>query len=297
MRHTSTYTPSYSRLPESVRTLLSTAELSGAASKTHTSCIFLSASPFTILPHFSANPPLALAPHFRHHRHPQYRSRRPRRLTVGLPDGMCYPVHLRGSLAVLGRCGMSSALCAITTLNSPSVCGNIYDFFFCILTSGLALDLTPPLPASQGILARWVAEPIQHVLLPTSTFIPNAKGYPVLPKGTQVFLQDLMKVPCLSNGLLPLLIEDAEPPHGYSIWDWPALTFAGFRGQVHRLHPLPGEKQPPCQTRQRGKHSRELLARLSRLPPNAFAGGGMRLVTVGERTNFASNLAITRSLR
>lgn len=58
----------------------------------------------------------------------------------------------------------------------------------------VALDLTLPLPSVPGVLSRWFAEPVQHVYVPTSTFIPNGKGYPVLPKGTQLFLQDLMKV-------------------------------------------------------------------------------------------------------
>ncbi|KAH8117716.1 PRMT5-domain-containing protein [Phellopilus nigrolimitatus] len=57
----------------------------------------------------------------------------------------------------------------------------------------LALDLTLPLPSEQGILSRWSAEPVTHILLPASTFIPNAKGYPVLPKGTQAFLQTMMQ--------------------------------------------------------------------------------------------------------
>lgn len=57
-----------------------------------------------------------------------------------------------------------------------------------------ALDLTPPLPASLGILARWTAEPTRHIFLPATTFVPNAKGYPVLTKATQAFLRDIVKV-------------------------------------------------------------------------------------------------------
>ena len=62
------------------------------------------------------------------------------------------------------------------------------------LISILALDLSLPLPSTSEILSRWHAEPVSHVFLPASTFIPNAKGYPVLPKGTQAFLQNLMRV-------------------------------------------------------------------------------------------------------
>ncbi|KAF8674146.1 class I-like SAM-binding methyltransferase superfamily [Rhizoctonia solani] len=57
----------------------------------------------------------------------------------------------------------------------------------------VALDLTPALPASSGVLARWSAEHVQHLILPATTFIPNGKGYPVLPKLTQGFLRDLFK--------------------------------------------------------------------------------------------------------
>ncbi|EPQ54063.1 PRMT5-domain-containing protein, partial [Gloeophyllum trabeum ATCC 11539] len=57
----------------------------------------------------------------------------------------------------------------------------------------LTLDLTPPLPSSAGVLKRWAAEPMHSIFLPASTFIANAKGYPVLPKGTQTFIRDIMK--------------------------------------------------------------------------------------------------------
>jgi type II protein arginine methyltransferase len=56
-----------------------------------------------------------------------------------------------------------------------------------------ALDLTPPLPSGAGILSRWAAEPLRHVFLPASAFIANPKGYPVLPKGAQSFIRDIMK--------------------------------------------------------------------------------------------------------
>ncbi|CAE7123581.1 unnamed protein product [Rhizoctonia solani] len=57
----------------------------------------------------------------------------------------------------------------------------------------VALDLTAALPALPGVLARWSAEHVQHLILPATTFIPNAKGYPVLPKLMQGFLRDLFK--------------------------------------------------------------------------------------------------------
>ncbi|KAJ6505960.1 PRMT5-domain-containing protein [Mycena vulgaris] len=56
----------------------------------------------------------------------------------------------------------------------------------------LTLDLTPPIPAKSGFLSKWKAEPIRHLFLPTSTFIANTKGYPVLPKATQSFIRESM---------------------------------------------------------------------------------------------------------
>ncbi|KAH9959604.1 PRMT5 arginine-N-methyltransferase-domain-containing protein [Russula dissimulans] len=57
----------------------------------------------------------------------------------------------------------------------------------------LTLDLMPPLPSVPGVLNRWAAEPIRHLFIPASSFIANAKGYPVLPKGSQSFIRDVMK--------------------------------------------------------------------------------------------------------
>lgn len=45
-----------------------------------------------------------------------------------------------------------------------------------------------------GALARWTAEPVKHVWLPAGSFIPNAKGYPVLSKACQAFLKGMCKV-------------------------------------------------------------------------------------------------------
>ncbi|EMD34129.1 hypothetical protein CERSUDRAFT_141621 [Gelatoporia subvermispora B] len=58
----------------------------------------------------------------------------------------------------------------------------------------LTLDLTLPLPSTLGVLSQWLAEPVRHIFLPASAFIANAKGYPVLPKGTQAFIRDVMKL-------------------------------------------------------------------------------------------------------
>jgi protein arginine N-methyltransferase 5 len=55
------------------------------------------------------------------------------------------------------------------------------------------LDLSLPLPSSAGILSRWTTEPCYQILLPATSFISNAKGYPVLTKATQNFLRSTFK--------------------------------------------------------------------------------------------------------
>ena len=52
------------------------------------------------------------------------------------------------------------------------------------------------------MLNQWLAEPVRHLWLPASTFIANAKGYPVLPKGTQSFIRDIMKVGAPSSWVM-----------------------------------------------------------------------------------------------
>ncbi|KAG9224846.1 hypothetical protein PTI98_009954 [Pleurotus ostreatus] len=57
----------------------------------------------------------------------------------------------------------------------------------------LMLDLTPlPFPTATEALLKWNAEPVKYLFLPSSTFIANMKGYPVLPKATQSFIREMM---------------------------------------------------------------------------------------------------------
>ncbi|KZO90669.1 PRMT5-domain-containing protein [Calocera viscosa TUFC12733] len=57
----------------------------------------------------------------------------------------------------------------------------------------IVLDLSPPFPLRLGAMDRWSAEPIRHIFLPATSFIPNAKGYPVLAKANQIFLKEVMQ--------------------------------------------------------------------------------------------------------
>lgn len=56
----------------------------------------------------------------------------------------------------------------------------------------VALEITSQLPPDEQLLDMWVAEPIRLVIVPGEVFVPNSKGYPVLPKPHQKFIQKLM---------------------------------------------------------------------------------------------------------
>lgn len=55
----------------------------------------------------------------------------------------------------------------------------------------LLLDLSMPLPPTTG-LSRWKAEPVSHIWLPASSYLSNAKGFPVLSKATQTLIRNLL---------------------------------------------------------------------------------------------------------
>jgi PRMT5 TIM barrel domain len=57
----------------------------------------------------------------------------------------------------------------------------------------VALEITEDLPDMDS-LNRWLAEPVKAVFVPTSVFIANKRGYPVLSTGHQDFLQKLFRV-------------------------------------------------------------------------------------------------------
>ncbi|GFO27083.1 protein arginine N-methyltransferase 5 [Plakobranchus ocellatus] len=58
---------------------------------------------------------------------------------------------------------------------------------------GVALELTPDLP-SPGVIERWLSEPVKAVVVPTSLFLTNKKGYPVLSKAHQAVIKSLFKL-------------------------------------------------------------------------------------------------------
>lgn len=58
---------------------------------------------------------------------------------------------------------------------------------------GIALELTADLPDKE-VLERWLGEPIRCAILPTTLFLTNKKGYPVLSKAHQAFVKCLYKL-------------------------------------------------------------------------------------------------------
>ncbi|KAI8980873.1 PRMT5 arginine-N-methyltransferase-domain-containing protein [Pilobolus umbonatus] len=56
----------------------------------------------------------------------------------------------------------------------------------------VALELTAELPKNRELLDVWFAEPVKTVIVPGDIFISNTKGYPVLPKGHQQFIKEMM---------------------------------------------------------------------------------------------------------
>lgn len=52
---------------------------------------------------------------------------------------------------------------------------------------GVALELGPAVPP-QSELQRWFGEPVRAIIVPTSTFQPNKRGFPALSKAHQAVL-------------------------------------------------------------------------------------------------------------
>ncbi|XP_071276318.1 protein arginine N-methyltransferase 5 isoform X1 [Agelaius tricolor] len=70
----------------------------------------------------------------------------------------------------------------------------------------LALEIGPDLP-SPAALARWLGEPVRAAFLPTRLFLTNKKGFPVLARGHQRLLGQLLKLDVQ-------IIVQGSPRHG-----------------------------------------------------------------------------------
>lgn len=51
--------------------------------------------------------------------------------------------------------------------------------------AGVALEVPEDLPRAPQLLQRWLGQPLKALLLPTSCFTTNKRGYPVLGKAHQ----------------------------------------------------------------------------------------------------------------
>ncbi|KAG8233089.1 hypothetical protein J437_LFUL013089 [Ladona fulva] len=55
---------------------------------------------------------------------------------------------------------------------------------------GLALEVSPDIPPDE-VVSRWAGEPLKCLVLPTSLFLTNKKGYPVLSRPHQALIRSL----------------------------------------------------------------------------------------------------------
>ena len=59
---------------------------------------------------------------------------------------------------------------------------------------GLALVVTEDINLSDEELDRWYSEPVKALIIPTSVFLTNRNGFPVLSKPHQKFVVRFFKV-------------------------------------------------------------------------------------------------------
>ena len=110
----------------------------------------------------------------------------------------------------------------------------------------LALDLTPPLPLTAGVLDKWLAEHTRQIFLPASTFIANSKSYPVLPKGTQSFIREIMKVCAYTKLRVTASVigtVSLVATYGYTIRDEHRSTHSRWGEGLSPIHQAPREDQ------------------------------------------------------
>ncbi|GAA98932.1 uncharacterized protein L969DRAFT_51195 [Mixia osmundae IAM 14324] len=173
----------------------------------------------------------------------------------------------------------------------------------------ICLDLSYPFPASpqtpveEQIQAqqwsRWNAEPVKSIFLPASSFIPNAKGYPVLSRATQSFLRNIFRykpVVMLSqtrSGLhqtggpqayaqyLRFLSRKVEPPtpveqYAGAYLDYLQAPLQPLRDQLESETYLGFERDPIKYTRYEEAVYRALVDRRSSEPAVLFVVGAGR---------------------
>lgn len=80
-----------------------------------------------------------------------------------------------------------------TSNNYPAVQRTIKVSPFCLCFPG-AVEIGADMP-SEAVMEKWLGEPIKAAILPTSIFLTNKKGFPVLSKAHQQVVFSLFKVP------------------------------------------------------------------------------------------------------
>ncbi|EEC15894.1 Shk1 kinase-binding protein (Skb1), putative, partial [Ixodes scapularis] len=159
---------------------------------------------------------------------------------------------------------------------------------------GVALRLSADLPNEQR-LRRWLGEPVRCLLVPTSLFMTNKKGYPVLPKPHQVVIMRFLKLECqvLVEGSchhehMKLYYQYIDHLYNTQPPDDPLAEFAkGFEDHLQTpLQPLMDnlesvtyevfEKDPVKYTEYQG--ALKYFCRLSRLPANVGASRSTLMV-------------------
>lgn len=136
----------------------------------------------------------------------------------------------------------------------------------------IALDLSPALPTTLGVVSKWAAESVRHIFLPSSTFIANVKGYPVLHKPTQAFIRDsiIASYP-LQRFTDWLMFQLSAPPHYHSCWCERRTSQSWRRKCILSVSQTPRKNEPGGPGCSKSWDGGEFCPRLPRLPPSALA--------------------------
>lgn len=94
----------------------------------------------------------------------------------------------------------------------------------------IALDLSMPLPPTTSMM-RWIHEPVSHILLPSSSFLANAKGYPVLSKSAQTLVRSL--IPHTPH----IILSDITNPPSQHVRGGPIAYFQYIRHLIKTMQP------------------------------------------------------------
>ena len=104
-----------------------------------------------------------------------------------------------------------------------------------------ALEVTSDLPSEETI-EQWLAEPVKLLILPTSIFLTNSTGFPVLSKRHQVRAPPLTlphPTPPQPHSVLPTTPHPCSPSAGTGAAPEHASTLPPLRCDSRPIHPPP----------------------------------------------------------